>query len=151
MMKREIKFRCYDNEMKLMHHDIHAYGAYQPVFDNMEEFEFHDFLFNKDRFHVMQFTGLHDKTGKEIYEGDIVKDNRYRNTGVVKYGKFALDSDYHYWTMGWYFESEPDEDGHTQSDGLLNEGEEDNPLCTLEIIGNIYLTDLTEKGADDAV
>ena len=59
-MNREIKFRVWDN-----------------VDYMTSPFDLHDLMFSEIEFTtdcpIMQYTGLKDKRGKEIYEGDIIR------------------------------------------------------------------------------
>ena len=64
MKKREIKFRAWDGEQMISPDYIDRKG-----FACWKE---NSIPTSTDR--VMQYTGLKDKNGKEIYEGDIVKD-----------------------------------------------------------------------------
>ncbi|MEX0939749.1 MAG: YopX family protein [Candidatus Babeliales bacterium] len=73
-MKREIKFRFYDLQLKKI--------SYREPNTN-------DFIHPK--IVPMQYTGLKDKNGKDIYEGDFCK-NECNETGSVYFsnGSFCL-------------------------------------------------------------
>ncbi len=123
-MTREIKFRSWDKILKIM--------SYNPVnainFNGqflLNDGKFHDI--NKTDYILMQYTGLKDKNGKEIYEGDILKHiPAFEANYFVKYltGGFYLcpdNKDY-----GEYFAS------------LFAGYDYKNRCNSIEIIGNIY-------------
>ena len=129
---REIKFRAWDGEKKRMLYgfDVNEHHAKQcPHWWGFDS----GYIGDEEVFRVkyMQYTGLKDKHGKEIYEGDIVQNDDMSDgaVGVVEFrdGCF-LD------TKNWY--------------------EEHNNIYAKnsEIIGNIYENpELVEQDRDDAV
>lgn len=69
---RTIKFRAWDTRFNDMHYyaDVRTWHLNTP---DLEECT------------LMQFTGLHDKNGKEVYEGDVLErlDEAYRVDDII--------------------------------------------------------------------
>ena len=81
-MTRKIKFRAWDNQRKMMilfdFSDLNGPNLRVPgdglCLRPLAEFE------------IMQYTGLHDRLDKEIYEGDVVRISEDRNGSSINLG-----------------------------------------------------------------
>ncbi|AKU33885.1 hypothetical protein AKG30_02320 [Lacticaseibacillus paracasei] len=123
-MKREIKFRAWSKKDKVMV-DVAAINfgpsGLWSLIEDADDAE----LQLADSYELMQYTGLHDKNGREIYEGDIIvtyPKSKYEapKSGVVQFGdscpsfiyKVKDGSEYDIWSS--------------------------NVFRTYEVIGNIF-------------
>jgi uncharacterized phage protein (TIGR01671 family) len=109
---REIKFRGWDIDNNKMHHDVCFMASWGFI-----KFGFHatSWTDSSKAGIGMQYTGLKDNNGKEIYEGDIL-DERLKLVIEFYMGCFGY----------WYLEN------------FISICNVTDIICRLKVIGNIY-------------
>lgn len=129
----KLKFRAWDKEFKMMY-DVDGIDFFGEIIEVDNEYDHQTDKISK--YEVMQYTGVTDKNGKEIFEGDIVKltvpDRHYTMQGdgysdIMREDGFEFVGEVKFLHAMWF----------------IKESLDGYPLIfdtnqTLEVIGNIY-------------
>lgn len=123
-MSREIKFRVWTPDGDMVEWEHFAYD-FSILEQEIHHFHFADFFesFQEQGVKFMQYTGLKDKNGVEIYEGDVV--GLFLGSQCTS---VYWDNDF----GGWGIVARPSSTSNMGEELLANH------LGTCEVIGNIY-------------
>jgi uncharacterized phage protein (TIGR01671 family) len=125
MNTRSIKFRAWDRKAKRFMTDGFAVNDDGEILINSHENGVWDHVSNYPYdLELVQFTGLLDKNGKEIYEGDILE---------AKLNDFTFRD---YIEMGWAKTDQNEYGWHWSRGGCIRP--QDCIDSRMEVIGNIY-------------
>lgn len=129
-MERQFKFRAFCQVTKEM-----KYFDFQTLHDKHDEFySIHDVFVTSLK--VMQYTGLKDKNGKEIYEGDIVTGNSFESS-MLKHWNFDVEDKPEMYVIKYHHASFKTFDLKGRWVAVLNH-HVSSMVEDLQVIGNIY-------------
>ncbi len=116
---REIKFRAWHKKAKKMvdWKELVTNWLLQNILRDGDE-----------NIELMQYTGLKDKNGKEVYEGDILK-SEYRGIGRIRWGRYVTENEHNEDVLTYMFISKEEIRAYAFDPQTAE---------SYEVIGNIY-------------